>query len=181
MPREISMPVGVVVRRSPGSTRWAKWQWRPVALLPGASDARWRELRSQDDVAEFHAATVPLVLHRAETEAYRVALASDPPSAYVVMVEDGDDDFPWRVRLVTASPFEAQDCLDSGEESVDPVPMPPGLVAWVRDFVDAHHVDEPFRKRRRDRVDTDRREDGKGDPRIRQTSDVYRTPGARRP
>lgn len=186
MPREMAMPVGVVVRRTPGVGRWARWHWRPVALLPGAPEARWRELRREGEVVEYHAATVPIALHRAETEAYRVALASEPPSAYAVMAEAGEEEegheaCPWRVRLVTASPFEAQDCLDSGEEIVEPVPMPPGLAAWVREFVDAHHVDEPFRKRRRDRVDTERKEDGKGDPRIRQTSDVYRAPGRRRP
>ena len=39
------------------------------------------------------------------------------------------------VVLATASPYEAQDYTDSGEEIVEKVMMPPGLVAWVRDFV----------------------------------------------
>jgi len=60
--------------------------------------------------------------------------------------------------------------------------MPPGLVAWVRDFVERHHEDEAFVKRRRDRVRTDLAEDGVGDPRVRRMSDVYRSPtGRRRP
>ncbi len=54
--------------------------------------------------------------------------------------------------------------------------MPEGLVAWVRDFVLKHHEHEEFIKRRRDKKRVDLNEDGKGDPRIRQTSDVYRAP-----
>ena len=54
--------------------------------------------------------------------------------------------------------------------------MPEGIVAWIRDFVDLHHEDQVFVKRRRDRVRTDIREDGRGDARIVQTTDVYRAP-----
>lgn len=177
-PKMISMPVGVVVRRAPGTSRWATWNLRPVALLPGAAPADWQVLRTDGDVTEYHAATLPLELHRADTEAYRVALSNNPPSAFVVMApsEQESNEFDYRVRLITASPFEAQDWLDSGEELVEPVPLPAGLIAWIREFVDAHHVDQPFRKRKRDRVDVDQQEVGKGDARIRQVADVFRPP-----
>jgi hypothetical protein len=33
--------------------------------------------------------------------------------------------------------------------------MPPDLVAWVQAFIDRHHVDEPFQKRKRKRYDED--------------------------
>lgn len=177
------MPLGVVVRRSPGISRWAKWAWKVVDVLPGASAADWRVLREEDGVTEYHAATLPLTLHRGETEAYRVALSMDPPSLYVVMrpAEPDETGQDYTVFLVTASSYEAQDYLDSGEEIVEQVPAPSGLVAWIRDFVEAHHVEEEFKKRRRDRVDTDRSEDGKGDARVRQTADVYRAPGTMKP
>jgi hypothetical protein len=55
--------------------------------------------------------------------------------------------------------------------------MPGGLIAWVREFVDAHHENEPFKKRRRDTHTMDEAQDGIGDPRIRQMHDVYRAPG----
>jgi len=54
--------------------------------------------------------------------------------------------------------------------------MPLAVIAWLRDFVRDHHAETAFIKRRRDRVAIDRVEDGKGDPRIRQLSDVYRAP-----
>jgi hypothetical protein len=125
---------------------------------------------------------VPLTLHRAETEAYRVALSNTPPVVFVVLrqaeVPTGPE--PLVVHTVTASPYEAQDYLDTGEEIVEPVPMPPALVAWVSDFVARHHVETPFVKRRRDRAGTDRVEDGRGDVRIRQEGDVYRSPAGQK-
>lgn len=181
------MPLGVVIRRSPSISRWARWAWKVVDVLPGAPAADWRVLREEGDVTEYHAATLPLTLHRRETEAYKVALAMEPPSIYVVLRPlEPDDDTPedahdYSVFLVTASSYEAQDYLDSGEEIVEQVPAPPGLVAWIRDFVETHHVEEEFKKRRRDRVNTDAQEDGKGDVRVRQTADVFRAPGDLKP
>lgn len=174
------MPVGVVVRRSPGATRWAKWAWRAVAVLPGAGPADWRELRRDGEAAEFHAGTVEMELWRTDTEAYLAALSNDPPSVYVIMRQTGDDARPMELIAVTASAFEAQDFTDSGEDIVEPVPMPPGLTAWISGFVGRHHVDEEFVKRKRDRKRVDLAEDGRGDPRIRQDADVYRAPTGRR-
>jgi hypothetical protein len=181
--KSIAMPIGVVVTRTPGVTRWAKHNWRATAVLPGAAPADWRVMRKEGDAVEFHAATVTLELFRTDTEAYLAALACNPPQVWVILrpSEDPGDTEDVVVHSVTASPFDAQDYLDSGEEIVEGVPMPQGLVAWVQAFCDDHHVEEEFIKRRRDRVRTDRIEDGKGDPRIRQTADVYRAPGALKP
>ena len=164
------------MRRTPGVTRWAKWYWRAVAVLPGAGPADWKELRREGEAAEFHAATLPLTLWAPDTEAYLVNLADHPPSVYVILRNEPDGQMPLTVALVTASPFEAQDYADSGEELVEKVAMPAGMVAWMQDFVDTHHREEGFVKRRRDRLDVDRIEDGRGDVRIRQDSDVYRAP-----
>lgn len=178
--KSISMPIGIVVRRTPGVTRWAKWAWKAVAVLPGAGPADWRELRRDGDAVEYHAGTLELELFRTDTEAYQTALASDPPSVYVVMCpsDEPGSDRDLALHLITASAFEAQDYQDSGEEYVEPVAMPEGLIAWIRAFIERHHVDEKFIKRRRDRVDLDQVDDGIGDPRIRQVADVYRTPAS---
>lgn len=178
--------LGIVLRRQPGVTRWARHVWRAVAVLPGAGPADWRELRREGEIVEYHAATCRLELHRAETEAYRVALSNAPPSVYVILrpAEPEDETGPEApdlvVHSVTASPYEAQDYGDSGEETVEPVPMPPAVVAFVSAFVGRHHKDEPFVKRRRDRIDVDAKEDGRGDPRIAQTGDVFRSPAGQR-
>ncbi len=173
------MPVGVVLRRTPGVTRWAKHAWRAVAVLPGAGPADWRELRREGETVEYHAATVPLELYRAETEAYLHGITAREPSVYVVMRKIVGE-HPFEVALVTASPYEAQDYCDSGEDVVEKVPMPQGLLAWVGDFVERHHEDEEFVKRRRKNAKVDGEQDGIGDPRIVKPADIYASPTLKR-
>lgn len=169
-----SIPLGVIMRRSPAKSPWLKWLWDVVAVVPGAPPADWVEMRRDGDVTEFHVATAPLELWPSETEAYLVGLSAQVPSIGVVLRED--DERPFDVVLVTASPYEFQDYTDTGEEETHLVPMPDGLVALIRNFINQHHQHEAFKKRRRDRERVDRVEDGKGDARIRQMADVYRAP-----
>ncbi|MEL6839659.1 MAG: DUF3305 domain-containing protein [Pseudomonadota bacterium] len=175
------MPIGVVVRRSPGVTAWAKWSWKAVAVLPGAAPARWKVLRDEDGIREYHAATLTLELHGAESEAYLSGLADKVPAIYVVMRPTDDTEQPFHLLLATASPYEGQDYADNGDDIVEKVPMPDGLIAWVRDFADKFYQEEVFVKRRRDKKRVDIVEDGFGDPRIAKPSDVYRAPKRREP
>ncbi|MEP0522230.1 MAG: DUF3305 domain-containing protein [Hyphomicrobiales bacterium] len=181
--RRISMPLGIVIRRQPGVTRWAKWVWRAVAVLPGAAQESWKEMRREGEVIEYHAATVELELHRADAEAYMVSLSMEPPTIFVILRRDEDaaSQHEYIVHSATASAYEAQDYQDSGEEIVEPVPMPPGLVAWVRSFTEVHFEEEEFKKRKRNKHFEDLKEDGVGDARIRQTADVYRAPSQLKP
>jgi len=174
-----TMPVGIVLRKAPGITRWVEWHWTASAILPGAGPADWRELRREGEAVEYHAATKVLELHGADTEAYLHGLTAEVPSLYVVMRE-GEGDVPLDIVLVTASPYEAQDYTDSGEEIVEKVPMPHGLVAWVRECVEEFHQEEAFIKRKRDKKNIDLREDGIGDPRIGKAEDVYASPALKR-
>ncbi len=175
----ISMPLGIVIRKSPGVTRWAGWNWSCPAVLPGAGEADWKPLRREGDAVEYHAATVELELWRKETEAYLAELATRSPSVYVILRETLCHEPGIEVVLATVSPFEAQDYADTGEEIVEQVPMPAALRAWVGDFVARHHVPERFIKRKRDKLRVDLVEDGIGDARISQPSDVYRAPSRR--
>lgn len=176
-----TMPLGIVLRRAPGVTRWAKWSWKATAVLPGAGEADWRELRRDGEIVEYHAATLKLDLHGAETEAYVHGLGADVPCVYVVMRPiSGATDRPFKLALVTASPYEAQDYCDSAEEVVEKVAMTPGLLAWVQEFVEEFHQEEAFVKRRRDRLRTDLKQDGIGDPRIEKPADIYASPALKR-
>lgn len=165
------------MRRTPGVTRWAAWAWKATSVLPGAGAADWRELRREGEAIEYHAATLTLELHGAETEAYLHGLSTRVPSVYVVFRQSTGQECPLDAVLVTASPYEAQDYADNGEDIVEKIPMPEGLVAWVRDFAVTYHKEEEFKKRRRDKHKVDRKEDGIGDPRIKQAADIYRSPG----
>ena len=65
MERQISMPLGVVLERRELNNRWQRWSWRPVAVIPGAAPVKDRkELRHGDGWVQYHAATLPLELHR---------------------------------------------------------------------------------------------------------------------
>jgi hypothetical protein len=169
-----------VLKRSPGVTRWAKWVWRATDVLPGAGTADWKVLRDEGGETLFHAATLPLTLYVSDTEAYVHELQTREPSVYVILRDSGTAARPLDVVRVTVSPYEAQDYSDSAEQMVEKVAMPAGMHAWVAAFVARHHQEDTFVKRRRDRAQTDRVEDGVGDPRIAQASDVYRSPAARK-
>ncbi|MEP1216389.1 MAG: DUF3305 domain-containing protein [Marinobacter sp.] len=174
------LKIGAVVRRSPGVTQWARETWKPVAVIPGAPEAFWKELVREGDVVDYHAGTVSMELFRADVEGYLVSLNMAVPSVWVIMDRDQTSQSPsgWVVSTVTASAHEALDALDSGESIVEAVPIPESMAAWINEFVDMHYVEEPFKKRRRDDVRVDGSEDGKGDARIRQQSDVFRAPSA---
>ena len=170
-----AVPVGVVLRRRPGVTRWQRWSWSASTVLPGAGPVDWHELRRDGDIVEYHATTVMLELHGSEAEAYHHGLGAQVPSLYVVMrAQSGPR--PLDVVLVTASPYEAQDYTDSGEEIVEKVAMPPLLRSFVEDFVETFHEAQAFVKRKRDRKRVDLVEDGIGDPRVGKAADVYASP-----
>ncbi len=175
-----TVPLGIVLRRAPGVTRWAKWVWTASAVMPGAGAADWRVLRSEGEVTEYHAATLQLELHGADTDAYLHELWAQQPSVYVIMREAIEGEDPLEVLTVTASPYEAQDYSDSGEEIIEKVPMPPALYALVANFVEEFHEEEVFIKRKRDKKRIDLVEDGVGDPRIGKLEDVYASPAQQR-
>jgi len=159
--KEITMPVGVVVERRKLDNPWADWAWKPVDVLPDPPAMEpWRMLKAEGNATHYHAATVELNLHRKLVEAYRVNLAGEAPLLWVVLQEvdyseSGADEWPYKVHLVTASPYDAQDLLDSGDEIVEAVAMPEAILARVVAFVKAHPEEEVFRKRKRDRLDVE--------------------------
>lgn len=153
--KEISRQVSVVAERRPAVSRWADHVWRVVSVHDGLAAARpFTPLgEGPDGTMQFFAGSAELLLHRKETEGYRINLAGDRVLYVIMRPEEGE--LPFALHDVTASPYEAQDHLDSGEELVEAVPMPAAVVGWLQAFCDFHHVDEPFKKRRRDKVDAE--------------------------
>lgn len=149
------LALSVVIERRPSSSRWVDWIWRPVELVTAVpAEAAPRLLIDDPALRRWLTGPVTLELHRKETADYRLALSAEPPQLYVVLRrEEGDPELPWRPFLVTASPFEAQVYAEPGEDIVEAVPMPEPVLAFVQDFVERHHVDEPFLKRRRKAAD----------------------------
>lgn len=156
--RTLRIPVGIVMERRPGSTPWQDTVWQPVDVIPGAgpADGTWPLLINGDGWSRHHAATLDLELFHTDTDGYHVNLSQTPPRVWVALRPSGDDDRP-QPFFATASAFEAEAYQVSGNDTVEPVPMPPALVALVAEFVAQHHVDRPFVKRERQPHGDDRR------------------------
>lgn len=146
-----SLAVGIVVERRDVDNPWIDHSWQAVAVIPGAPEIdEWRELAHGEGWVRYHAGTLAVELFRRETEGYKHNLSLDQPAVYVVLREGEElEDHDVEPVLATVCPYEAQDYQDSGEEIVDKVAMPDVIAAWVADFVERHHVEEPFVKRKR--------------------------------
>jgi len=144
--------VGMIAERRASAHPWADFTWRVVALVPGLGDADGessaKQTESGDGWDRFLIGRLAVTLHRKETEAYVHNLVASRPAIYVVLDLQGDAEAP-APRLATASPYEAQDYLDSGECMVEALPIPEALRAWIEDFVARHHKAETFKKRQR--------------------------------
>ncbi len=180
MEKSKSINVGVMVRRTLGITRWAKWAYKPIAIAPAVEMAAWTATRVDGEATDFYAGTVPLTLYRTDTEGYLVGLSTNPPSAYVVLRRSQLPGRDYDLHTVTASAYEAQDFSDAAEDLVEQVALPDFLHQFIWDFVDRHHTEEEFVKRKRRPHLVKDEQDGIGDARIRQVADVYRTPQSRR-
>ena len=150
-----TMNVGVVVERRESDNQWLDHTWQVVAVIPGAPEVdQWNEIGRGEGWVQFHSATLPLELFRKETEGYRYNLSLEQPSVYVVLRDDEDcEDHEVAPFMATVCPYEAQDYMDSSEETVHSVTMPESVAAWIAQFIEIHHVDEAFKKRKRKAFD----------------------------
>jgi hypothetical protein len=153
---EVSRIVGVVVERRPAKSRWVDHVWRVAEVLDGEADvAPFTKLAVLPDGTErYFAGNAELTLHRTETEAYQINLTGGRV-LYVALRNDESGEHPWVVHTVTASPHESCDLLDSAEDLIEAVPMPPLILAWLESFFALHHKEQPFVKRQRDKVDVE--------------------------
>lgn len=148
--RDERLPVGVIVERRKARNPWDDFIWRAVAIVPGAaSQAPWSVVRAEPEATQFFVGTFTLQLHPRETGLYSENLAGRTPSAYVVLMRDDKaDPHGLVVRHVTVSPGDAQAYMDA-LSTVDAVPLPEVVAAWLADYVAAFHVEQEFRKRKR--------------------------------
>lgn len=172
--REVTIPLGIIVEQRKSTHPWGDWIWKSVAVFMNADeDASWKEMIRGEDFARYHAATLPLTLHRKETEPLQFNLMLEQPELYVVLQENEDpaSPFPYIPHVVTASPYQAQDFLDADDAIIEKVAMPEEVAALIQAFVEEHHVEAEFKKRKRDQVDISQQKFGKMPifiPRIRQ-------------
>ncbi|SDN50309.1 DUF3305 domain-containing protein [Polaromonas sp. JS666] len=145
--------VAVVMRRERINNRWQPWRWVLADVVPH----------------EDGFGTVPRLLLNDEREerwlhpGFAVELFTDDAEGYYLNASTGQPCFwvLWRMeeealladepialpQTVTLSYHDAGRWLDA-QETVEQVPAPPEVVAWLREFVDKHHVAEPKRRQR---------------------------------
>jgi len=145
--------VAVVMRRERIDNRWQPWRWVLADVVPH----------------EDGFGTVPRLLLNDEREerwlhpGFAVELFTDDAEGYYLNASTAQPCFwvLWRMeeealladepialpQTVTLSYHDAGRWLDA-QETVEQVPAPPEVVAWLREFVDKHHVAEPKRRQR---------------------------------
>lgn len=141
---------GVVVARRAPRTEWGVPVWLPVAVLPAPSSAApWTALGREGADALFYAGEAEIGLEPGVTAHYRDNLTAERPSLWVLLTGAGDRP---EVAAVTADPYEGEAWADIGG-TVEAVPMPPEIAAWLAAFTEVHYRDPGFVKRKRDRAD----------------------------
>ena len=183
--KHVLMPVRVILKRSISKNPWVKYSWSVLNVLPGSgtNDSSIKPLvgEKKNQEEDLFKAETEIDLHRAEAEAYVENLGSSDPSIYVVLRPDAPDDDPSEFGLtldsVCLSPYIIQDFEDIGEDQIEKITLDGPIAKFLEDFVSNHFKPVKFIKRQRDKKHiTDLMQEGKGDPRVRQTSDVFRAP-----
>ncbi|MBS3647642.1 DUF3305 domain-containing protein [Pseudaminobacter sp. 19-2017] len=145
-----TVEVGVVVERRALKNPWVDHAWVPVAVLVGVpAAAPWTALHETTEVTRYYAGKVELEFFGTDTTMYRENLRSQQPSLWVSLRHT---DAPPGVvlHLVTADPSDAESLTETGTDIIEAVSMPVEVQQRLAAFVEAHHVERPFVKRKRD-------------------------------
>ena len=153
-PRSVLLQLGVIVEQRPGVTHWQEVVTLPhsVFLTHSNMDASPRVIYRNGPLLRYIAGIQTLTLHRKETDDYIANLRSNPPRIYIGLRQGKtSSEFAWTPFLATAAPYEAEGYMHGGDEIVEGVAIPEILVEAIAQFVDAHHQDQPFKKRQRNK------------------------------
>ena len=147
-----SLEVGVIVERRALQNPWVDHAWRPLAVLAGTpAAAPWTVLDETPQATRYYAVAFQLEFFGSETTMYRENLRSGKPSLWVSLRPASTP--PGVVlHLVTADPAEGEALTEPGTDVIETVPMPVEVQRRLAAFVEAHHVERPFIKRKRDRA-----------------------------
>jgi hypothetical protein len=149
MPKAV-FRIAVVGVSHPPANKWSKRNLRPAAVLADLPTLEpGMVMAERGDVRTVYLGDHAVELHSGETRHYIDNLTAGRPSLWVAM-----DDA--KVQLVTVDPYEGEALASDTERMVEALPMPPVIAARIRAFVDAHHVEEKFYKRKRTPATSDK-------------------------
>jgi len=151
---EETLMVGLVVECVPATSKWADPSWRPSAVfaVPPETPA-WTPLGKSGENDVFYAGAAMVALYSTETANYLTNLAAGP-KLWVVLRGTGAEP-PVEVVVVTADPAEGEAFTETGTDIVETIDMPAEIASALSEFVERHHVERPFFKRRRDSREMD--------------------------
>lgn len=145
-----SRMVGVVCLRRRLDSPWASEQLEPHAVLPDAPALEAGASLGQSTAGELvYFGAAELAFWTGETGHYRDNLATGAPLLWVALTPQGEFG-DYAVGLVTANPYEGESLSDGSGLVLGTTPMPADIAAELAAFVAAHHVEQPFVKRKRD-------------------------------
>lgn len=144
---EQTLQIGVILARRSVAGVWATTMWRPAAVLPSpVALAPGARIAAADDAELFYAGGHELTLHRCDTASYRDNLLSGEPRIWVTLALDGE---PPRVVGITADPYEGEALAEIYGDRIEATAMPRSVQDVLAGFVQSHHVERPFIKRKR--------------------------------
>jgi hypothetical protein len=136
--------IAVIMQRRAITNRWQTEVWEPAGVLQGLEDDEKapRVLVDGEGIKQWLYPGFDIALHLSEAEGYYHNVSSKEPCVFVL----------WRMaegkavpQFVTVSYDEASRWMDGGE-SVDRVPMPAELFAWVGAFVEQNYRFTPKKR-----------------------------------
>ena len=153
-----SIHFSLLYERHASSHPWLDWEWKVTGLMPVADadiNRPPRLLERGNSVTRWLGEPARVDLHRSDVEAYVYNLTSPQPSVFSVSQERETsvaDGLIWRTHLITLSSYEAEEYMSGDDTLVGKLVLPADVQEWMEAFVAMHFTNEPFRKRRRDRV-----------------------------
>ena len=151
-----TIDVAVVMRRERiegAASRWQTWRWvlhDVVQAEPGFGNSP-RLLFKNDSEERWLHPDFRVKLLETDAEGYYLNVTTQAPCWFVLwrMEEEAAlADEPIAIpQIVTLSYHDAGRWLDA-QETVEQVPAPPDIVAWLQAFVDEFHVQELKRRKR---------------------------------
>lgn len=146
------LTVGIVAIKRKLDNPWIDFEWTPEAVLPGLpAVAPGTLIGAEGTIERWYLGPVELGFHSGETSHYHDNLASARPAVWVALRESAAG--AWQVAGATVDPYEGEAFVDVITDKVEALPMPHEIAVELQAFVDAHHVEQPFHKRKRDRAD----------------------------
>jgi len=159
--------VAVAMRKVRQNNRWQPWRWElaEVVLQQEGFGTEPRLLLDSEAEQRWLYPNFRVELFRDDAEGYYLNYTTAAPGWFVLWrMEEEPTIAPEplaRPAMVSLSYHDAGRWLDA-QENCEQVPAPPDVVAWMREFAEAHYVPEP---RKRQRPESFRRlEDRFGNP-----------------